>query len=363
MPSRARWWGGSLPISRPWKVTFPPRTGSSPMMLSMVVVLPAPFRPTRHTDSLLPTLSETRRRIWAGPRQVSMASISSMHGPDQRRGDLLVVPDLVRRPAREDGALMHRHDPVGVLEHHVHVVLDDHGGDMIRSDDGSDHVHDRCLLAGADPAGRLVEEEQLGLQGIGDGDVEQLALSLGDATGQLRRLRLQPELPEDVERLLPHGLLAVGEGEELPRQVLAGKDRERHVVEERQLVEEVDQLEAARDARLDAVVHGQVGDVGPAEGDGPAVRAQQAADQVDEARLAGAVGADQREDLAFADGEVDAIHGAGVAEVPGELLGLEEVHRETRFLTVVIDCFRVPTMPAGRASTRNTRMAPISACQ
>src|SRR3989442_9392464 len=160
MPSLARSCGGSLPISRPWKVTFPERTGSSPMMLSMVVVLPAPFRPTRHTASLLPTLSETRRRIWAGPRQVSMASISSMHGPDQRRGDLLVVPDLVRRPAREDGALVHGHDAIRVLEHDVHVVLDDHGGDVARSDDRADHVHDRRLLAGAHAAGRLVEEEK-----------------------------------------------------------------------------------------------------------------------------------------------------------------------------------------------------------
>src|SRR5438132_825947 len=193
MPSRARWCAGNLPISRPWKVTFPPRSGSSPMMLSMVVVLPAPFRPTRHTDSLLPTLSDTRRRTWAGPRQVSMPSISSMRGPDQRRRDLLVAPDLVRRPAREDAALVHGHDAIRVFEHHVHVVLDDHGRDVVRPDDRADHVHDRRLLAGAHAAGRLVEEEKLRLERVGDGDVEQLAFPLRDAAGELRRLGLQPE--------------------------------------------------------------------------------------------------------------------------------------------------------------------------
>src|SRR2546425_2720463 len=124
MPMRARRWGGSPPISRPWKPIFPERTGSSPMMLSMVVVLPAPFRPTRQTASRLPTLSDTRRRFCAGPRQVSMPSTSSMRGPEQVRRHRLVPPDLVGGAARQDVALVHRHDPVRVLEGHVHVVLD-----------------------------------------------------------------------------------------------------------------------------------------------------------------------------------------------------------------------------------------------
>src|SRR5712691_1728154 len=140
MPSRARWCGGSPPIWRPWKPIFPERTGSSPMMLSMVVVFPAPFRPTRHTDSLLPTLSETRRRTCAGPRQVSMASISSMRGPEQVRRDCLVLPDLVGRAARQDRALVHRHDPVRVLEDDVHVVLGPDRGDAPGLDPGERHA-------------------------------------------------------------------------------------------------------------------------------------------------------------------------------------------------------------------------------
>src|SRR5207253_848556 len=62
-PSRARRYGGSALMSFPWNVIFPARNGSRPMMLSMVVVLPAPLRPTRTTDSLSPTSSETCRRI------------------------------------------------------------------------------------------------------------------------------------------------------------------------------------------------------------------------------------------------------------------------------------------------------------
>ena len=33
------------------------------------------------------------------------------------------------RAVGEESALVHHHDAVGVAEHHVHVVLDDDGGD------------------------------------------------------------------------------------------------------------------------------------------------------------------------------------------------------------------------------------------
>src|SRR5207237_1319486 len=111
--------------------------------------------------------------------------------------------------------------------------------------------------------------------------VEQLALPLRDSAGEQARLALQSELAQDLERLLPDGAVAIGEGEELPRHALAGEDRERHVVQERQLVEEVDELEAARDPGLDAIVDRLRGDVGAAEDDAPAVGAKEPADEVD----------------------------------------------------------------------------------
>src|SRR5260370_40523777 len=110
MPSRARRCGGSPLITWPRKVTLPERNGSRPMMLSMVVVFPAPLRPTRHTDSLSPTASDTRRRIWAWPRKVLISSTSSMGRPEYRVLDRLVPPDLFRAAAGEDSALVHDDD-------------------------------------------------------------------------------------------------------------------------------------------------------------------------------------------------------------------------------------------------------------
>src|SRR5215472_17996110 len=98
MPSLARLCGGSALMSLPWKVIFPPRVGKRPMMLSMVVVLPAPLRPTSTTDSLAPTLSDTWRRMRAWPRYVSMAASSSMGGPEDGVLHRLVVADLLGLP-------------------------------------------------------------------------------------------------------------------------------------------------------------------------------------------------------------------------------------------------------------------------
>src|SRR5216684_6347416 len=166
-------------MSRPLKVTVPLRTGRSPMMLSMVVVFPAPLRPTRTTDSPSRTVSDTPLRTWAGPRKVLMRSSSStVLGSQKIRGHLLVVADLLRGAVGQDRALVHGDDPRAVLEDHVHVVLDDHGGDPPRPHHRGDDVHDGRLLAGADAARRLVEEEELGAEGVGHGHVQQLALAL-----------------------------------------------------------------------------------------------------------------------------------------------------------------------------------------
>src|SRR2546427_2782277 len=209
MPWRARSWAGRRVISRALNVIRPLFTGRRPMMLSMVVVFPAPFRPTRQTASPPPMTRDRLRSTCAGPRKVSMRSTSSIGSTGSTGGTgtvvmprssgargraeqvgrhLLVLPDLVGCPVGQDGPLVHGHDARTVPEHHVHVVLDDDGGDPPRLDDRGDDVHDGGLLAGAHAAGRLVEEEELRPQRVGDRDVEQLPLPLGEPAGQDSRL-------------------------------------------------------------------------------------------------------------------------------------------------------------------------------
>src|SRR5947207_11759443 len=95
------------------------------MMLSMVVVLPAPFRPTRQTASPSPMTSDRLRSTCAGPLKVSMRSTSStgrtgtalMPRASGARGraeqvsrHLLVLSDLVGGPVGQDGPLVHGDD-------------------------------------------------------------------------------------------------------------------------------------------------------------------------------------------------------------------------------------------------------------
>ena len=160
-------------------------------------------------------------------------------------------------PCGENRALVHHDDAVGVLEHHVHVVLDDHGGDALAAHDRGDGVHDLALVARAHAAGRLVEEQELRPQRVGERHVEQLALALREAarehrcacragrTGRARR-----------SASLRTSLIEVGERRRCRGLAFAREDRQRDIVEGGELVEQVDDLEAARDAGLDALGHG-----------------------------------------------------------------------------------------------------------
>src|SRR5205823_3286696 len=137
-----------------------------------------------------------------------------------------------------------------------------------------------------------------------------------------------------------------------------------HVVEDGQVVEEVHHLEAAGDARRDPVLHGLLGDVLAAEVDGPAVGRIEAAAEVHQAGFPRAVGADQGEDLAFPDGEVDLVHGVRIAEILGELRGLQERrHLANRLLAIAASILALPTIPVGSTSTRTTSTMPMKVCQ
>ncbi len=74
-------------------------------------------------------------------------------------------------------------------------------------------------------------------------------------------------------------------------------------------------------------VRRHVGDVGAVEYELAAGRLVDAAHQVEDRGLAGAVGADDGEDLALVDVEGDAVDGLDAAEVDREAVDGEEAHR------------------------------------
>src|SRR5262245_27010637 len=375
MPRLARRCGGSLVMSSPRKRMCPERTGRRPVMLSMMVVRPAPLRPTSETTSPSPTPNVTPRRMCAGPRKVFMASTSSSTclsfaiSCRQRRaekdvGDVLVRLDLFRRPVGEEFAYVHHDDAVRVAEHHVHVVIDDNGRHRAGAHDRRHGIHDLRLLAGAHPARRLVEEEEFGAQRVGHGDVEQLALALRQAAGWHAALAVETEPAEDVEGLAADVLVVVGKRRDPRDLALAREDRQRNIVENAKPVEQIDDLEAARDARPDPLVDRGEGDVVALEQDAAAVRLELSADQINERGLAGAVRAHEREEFALVDGEIHAIAGAQVAELLAEIDRLEKDHEDFscgRSLSATAEI--APTIPVGKSMTSSTRTTPSRSCQ
>src|SRR5206468_1401640 len=100
--------------------------------------------------------------------------------------------------------------------------------------------------------------------------------------------------------------------------------------------------------------------------DAAAVGPEERADEVDERGLARAVGADERQELAFVDREIHAVDRARVAEALVEILGAQQrghfapclrrlSHSESRTA--------VPTIPAGRNVTSAIRITPSVICQ
>src|SRR5207247_9508585 len=90
------------------------------------------------------------------------------------------------------------------------------------------------------------------------------------------------------------------------------------VLEDRERVEDADDLERARDARRDDLVREEARDRGGAEPRLAPIGGEEAGEDVEESRLASAVRPDDRPELAARDRERHAVHRRERAEVPGE---------------------------------------------
>ena len=159
---------------------------------------------------------------------------------------------------------------------------------------------------GREAGGGLVEDEDRGLDDEGAGDGEHLPLAAGQRAGATGGAG--GEVGEDgVERgdaLGAAGLRQDGGGE-------------LEVLVDREGGEDVLGLRDEGEAVADLLVGGGLGDVGAGEVDAAGMDRDEAGDGLDEGRLAGAVRADEDEELAGRDGEVDGADDREVALVAG----------------------------------------------
>src|SRR6266446_546591 len=178
-PSRAISCGARRVRSTPSN-SIEPRQGSrKPITVFIRVVLPMPLRPSSATASPARTSSETPKRIGVAPYPAWTSLIFSMAASELglRRSQigldhLRVVPDLLRRALGDFLAEVKDGDPVGDSHDDGHVVLDQEHREAARRRDLSDQGGRLLGLARRHARGRLVEEQERGLGGERQADLE-----------------------------------------------------------------------------------------------------------------------------------------------------------------------------------------------
>src|SRR6185312_3025736 len=209
----------------------------------------------------------------------------------------------------------HRH-AVADAAHHVHLVGDQHDGELeFAIDRGQQIEHGRRGLR-VERAGGLVAQQDLRAVRQCAGDAHALLLAAGELRGVLVRVLGQTHALQQ----LAHA------GADFRCVPLAGEaQRERDVVRHRLRGEQVEVLEDHADAPALRAQRrfGQRGHLGVADQDAPAAGPFQQVDQPDQGGLAGAGMADDAEHLAIQDveaerlqrGDVLAVHTVGLVHV------------------------------------------------
>src|SRR5919197_3064389 len=151
---------GSCPMLRPSKRMTPARARTRPDSVRSSEVLPAPLAP--RTAVMLPwaTSNDTPFSARTGPYAVSSSSTCSID-LDSEIGveHALVGLDLGGRPVRDAAAEVEHDDAVADRHDEVDAVLDEQHRHVAA--EGADALAQLLHVVAAEPAGRLVEEDEL----------------------------------------------------------------------------------------------------------------------------------------------------------------------------------------------------------
>src|SRR5262245_58939718 len=329
---------GSMPRrERPSKVTDPFCGSITPDTVLRMVVLPAPLAPRMVTIVPRGTAKLTPRMAMMGPSYVSMLLTSRRRSAPTSATEVGLhhfgmLLHVARRALGDGAPVVKGEDLIGDGAHQAHVVLDHEHGDVEQGANVLDPERHVLRLFHGEPRRGLVEEEELGLGAEGASQLHHLADTIGQVGDETVAIGLEVEEVDDLLRRLamlhlerPHA----GEEEKLldEARALVGVPPQEEVVEHGGVLEKLDVLEGARDAARGDLVSGQARDVLVAEDEAAVARIVDAADQVEDGRLARAVGADDGEDLLGLHLEAHAVEGAHAAEVHPQALRLEEGHR------------------------------------
>src|SRR6218665_1841736 len=198
------------------------------------------------------------------------------------------------------------------------------------------------------------------------GELAALHVAVGQHAARPVGLRLHADLVEQRQRLVA---LVVGRAAPHREQlVVVREQRHLHVLDHGERGKSFGDLEGAAHALAPDLARLAAHELVAVERDRALVGLELAVDHVEGGRLAGAVGADEREQFAGRQLEADAVHGLHAAEGFAEVGDFEEAHAFTSLsLASASSCFGArqrstsclidPAMPCGNSSTRIRMMA------
>ena len=208
----------------------------------------------------------------------------------------------------------------------------------------ADEVRERLYLAGAEPGKRLVEQKQLRPGRERPRDLEPAEIAVGQHVDERSRLWRQAHVLEH----------RVGAGARMPLVSHArGEAGDLDVLEHAHAEEGPGELEGAGEPAVDDAIGRQAEKRPSVELHLARIRGYEAGEQIEERRLAGAVGAEHAGDRARIEREGDVLHGLQPAEalvepVDGEQCAHCTMVRKRRQ--------RGATSPCGRKNRMSIRM-------
>src|SRR5215208_1486295 len=313
MPARATASGPRRDTLRPSKTTSP-FVRTMPEIARSVVVLPAPLAPSSATISPSFTSSETPCSALTGPYRASTlrSSSSGIFLAEVGLDDGGVRAHLGGCPLGDLAAEIEDVHAVGDRHHEVHVVLDEQDGERVLLAEALDQQPEVADLLVVEAAGGLVEQQQPRLRGERARDLDALERAEREPDRRVVRNLAQPEV---AERLLGVGVRRA-----------AGVAADEHVLADGHVREQREVLERPRDPTVHDAVRADAQHVVAVEDDATGVGPVHARDDVERRRLAGAVRADQADDLALSDAEADVVERDDAPEPQRDVLDVEKRH-------------------------------------
>src|SRR5215472_4556740 len=239
------------------------------------------------------------------------------------------MADLDGRPLGELASMLEHGHPIGYSHDQLHVVLDEQNGEPIVVAEASDQLHQLLCLRGVESARRLVEQEEPRLQRERARQLEPLLEPQGESSRVAARGIAESYASEEsvCSRARPRLFSPDARQPERGRHHAATEARvgaDEHVVERGEPAEHLRILEGPRDAEPRHRVRSTGQEIVSVEPDPPGEGTVEPRHDVEDRCLAGAVGADHREDLARRDGQVNVAQRGEAAKADRQTLDLEQ---------------------------------------